>query len=443
MSAPSAQPAGKVICGQIVTFVDDPFVTDGVDSFTHITAGAIVVDEAGKIAWVGERGVLPGQYRDLPRDDHGERLILPGFIDTHLHFPQYRMIAAYGKDLLDWLNRYTFIEEQRYGDKAIAEQAAQLFLDELLRHGITAIQAFSTIHVAAVDALFAACGSRGMRVISGRTMMDRNAPTGLTDTAQLAYDESKALIERWRGAPRVGYGISPRFAVTSSEAQLEAAGALVREFPDAWMQTHLSENQREIATVAKDFPWSKDYTDVYQRYGLLGPKSCFAHGIHLSQRELDALSDAGSHIVHCPTSNNFLGSGHHQLRHCRQFVQVGVGSDIGGGTGFSMLQTLRDAYTVSQLVGARISAFQAFYLATLGNARVLGLEDEIGAIAPGMSADLAVLDPRATPIMAERHRLSNDLHDVLFALMIMGDDRAVTETYVAGLPCKPPTSTRK
>jgi len=424
-----------ILTGQSLTFHDDPLIVGAERAFVHHQRGAVVIGDDGMIAWSGEASALPETYAGIVKIDHGNRLILPGFIDAHLHFPQYRMIAAYGADLLDWLTRYTFVEEQRYGDPAIAAHAAEAFLDELARNGITSCLAFSTIHPEALDALFAAALARDMTVISGKTMMDRNAPKALTDTAQAGYDQSKALLEKWHGKGRLGYAITPRFAVTSSRAQLEAAGALCREYPGLLMQTHLSENAAEIAAVARDFPDAVDYTDVYDRAGLLGSHSLFAHGIHLSERELARLSEAGSAIVHCPTSNNFLGSGLFRYHHARapaRPVDVGLGCDIGGGTSFSMFATMRDAYVVSQLAHNRISAFDAFYMATLGNARLLRRDDEIGSLAPGRYADVVVIDPKATPIMAERAGLTESLHDLLFQLLIMADDRAVIETWVKG-----------
>ena len=429
----------QILTGQTLTFLDDPTSAGEDRSFRHRERGSIVVGDDGRIAWEGERSQLPAEYLGAPETDHGDRLIVPGFVDAHLHYPQYRMLAAYGKDLLDWLNRYTFIEEQRYGEEAFAAAAARAFTDELFRHGITACLAFSTIHPVALDALFAEAQGRGMALVSGKTMMDCNAPSGLTDTPQTGYDLSRALIAKWHGVDRLQYAITPRFAVTSSEAQLEATGALKREYPDLVLQTHLSESPAEIATVARAFPWSRDYTDVYDHYGLLSEKAFFAHGIHLSERELAVMSEAGASVVHCPTSNNFLGSGLFRYRHAREGanpVTVGIGCDIGGGTSFSMLATMRDGYVVSQLAGARITAFEAFYLATLGNARLLHLDHEIGSLGVGMFADLAVLDPCATPIMAARNEISEGLHDTLFALMIMGDDRAVAQTWVRGVRMK-------
>lgn len=428
-----------IITGRTLSFIDDPAIVGEERCHRFHERGAVVVDADGTIDWSGDLADLPPEHGGLDRIDHGDCLVLAGFVDAHLHFPQYRMIAAYGKDLMDWLNRYTFIEEQRYGDPEIAARAARRFLDELARNGVTACLAFSTIHPQALDALFDEALARNMAVISGKTMMDCNAPRGLSDTPESGYCESKELIDRWHGTGRLQYAISPRFAVTSSEAQLEATGALKREHPGLVLQTHLSENRAEIEAVARTFPWSRDYTDVYDRYGLLSERAFFAHGIHLSERELTRLSEAGASIVHCPTSNNFLGSGlfrYHHAREANRPVSVAIGSDIGGGTDFSMLATMRDAYVVSQLAGSRLSAYEAFYLATLGNARLLHLDHEIGSLEPGRMADLVVLDPGATPIMAERNALSDSLHDILFALMIMGDDRAVAETYVAGRPAK-------
>lgn len=427
-----------VIRGQILSFNDQPETT-AESAYTHLEQGAMAISSDGKIQWIGEVANLPKTYQDWPLEDYGNQLVLPGFIDPHLHFPQYRMIAAFGKDLLDWLNRYTFIEEQRYDEQKFAAKAATFFLDELARNGTTSCLAFSTIHPQALDALFSEAKNRNMAIASGKTLMDINAPAGLQDTPQTAYDQTTDLIKKWHGKGRIKYAISPRFAVTSSQAQLEATGTLVKEHPKLLLQTHLSENTAEIEFVAKQFPWSKDYTDIYDKYGLLGENSLFAHGIHLSERELNRLSEAGSSIVHCPTSNNFLGSGHFKLHHTQsneRSVAVGLATDIGGGTSYSMLQTMRDAYTVSQLVGSRISAFESFYMATLGNARILKTDQEVGSFEIGKMADIVVLDPNATPILKARQALSQTLHDNLFSLLIMGDDRAVSETFIAGKKAK-------
>lgn len=425
----------KLLRGQILSFNDNPTIVGDEASYQFIEKGALLIGVNGRIEWIGEYKDTPQKYATVSQVNYENQIISAGFIDAHLHFPQYRMIAAYGKDLLDWLNRYTFIEEQRYSDTNVAKLAAKIFLDELARNGTTSCMAFSTIHSQALDALFIEASARNMALISGKTMMDCNAPQGLQDTAQSGYDQSKALIDKWHGKDRLKYAITPRFAVTSSQAQLEATGTLAKEHKDIIIQTHLSENMAEIEFVKNTFPWSKDYTDVYDKYGLLRDNSFFAHGIHLSERELSRLSESGSSIVHCPTSNNFLGSGHfayHRTIDEKRPVKTGIGCDIGGGTSFSMLQTMRDAYTVSQHAGSRISAFEAFYLSTLGNAKLLGLDNEIGNLEVGKLADLVILDPQATPIMKARHALSSSVHDVLFALMIMGDDRSIKETYLAG-----------
>lgn len=429
----------QVLLGQTISFNADPAKIGSDAALNHEENGALVISDAGMILWHGSKSNLPPDYKDIPKTDFGDSIISAGFIDAHLHFPQYRMIAAYGRDLMEWLNKYTFIEEQRYSEKSFAENAAEKFLSELATNGITSCLAFSTIHPEALDSIFAAAEQKEIALISGKTLMDENAPKSLCDTAQTGFDQSVELIEKWHSKGRLKYAISPRFAVTSSDAQLEATGALAKKYPALHIQTHLSENYTEIEIVAKKFPSAKDYTDVYDQYGLLGPNSVFAHGIHLSERELTRLSECGSSIVHCPTSNNFLGSGHlklHDYSNRNSAVNIGIGCDIGGGTSFSMLQTMRDAYVVSQHVGSRISAFEAFYMGTLGNAKILNLDHEVGNLDDGKYADLVVLNPKATPIMAERHTLSNSIHDILFALMIMGDDRAIEQTYVKGKPIK-------
>lgn len=430
----------NILRGNLLSFVDNPTYVGDEDSHLFIENGALVISSDGIMKWIGKYSDLPKKYSKEKQTDYKDCIITAGFVDAHLHFPQYRMIAAYGKDLLDWLNRYTFIEEQRYEDGEFARVAAKIFLDELARNGVTSCLAFSTIHPQALDALYSEAASRDMALISGKTMMDCNAPEKLQDTAQTGYDQSTQLINKWNGKGRLGYAISPRFAVTSSEAQLEATATLAKENPNLIIQTHLSENTKEIETVSKAFPWSKDYTDVYEKFGLLRENSIFAHGIYLSERELARLSETGSAIAHCPTSNNFLGSGHfayHVSTKSSASVKTGIGCDIGGGTSFSMLQTMRDAYTVSQHVGSRISAFETFYLSTLGNAKIVGLDKEIGSLEVGKIADLVVLDPQATPITKARHEISNSLHDVLFALLIMGDDRAIKQTYIKGKMAKP------
>jgi guanine deaminase len=397
--------------------------------------GAIAVSDRGRILWRGPWGKLPQAYADVPVEDYGASIVMPGFIDPHIHFPQYRILAAPGRDLLDWLHRFTFPEESGYGDKQHVETAARLFLDRLFAAGTTSILAFCSVHKICADLLFAAASAFHMGIVTGKTMMDRNAIPELQDDPETSARDSEELIARWHGRGRARYAVSPRFAVTSTEAQLALAGDLLKKHPQVFLQTHLSESRLELETVKRLFPNDRDYTSVYERFGLLGPKSLFAHGIHLSESECSRLHDSGSKVVHCPTSNTFLGSGLFPMAHLRKpgrAVAVGLATDIGGGTSYSMLATMAEAYKVAMLQGVRLSARELFRMATRGNAELLGFEDEIGSLDQGAYADLVVLDPQATPVLASRHELSRSLDDVLFALMILGDERAVRATYVAG-----------
>jgi guanine deaminase len=424
-----------LVRGATLSYRADPRGRGDPQAHAFEEKGAVAIDPEGRIAWCGPVDRLPQEFASAPCEDYGAALVLPGLIDAHIHFPQYRMLAAPGRDLLDWLNRFTFPEEARYADAGYAAAAAEVFLDRLFAHGTTAALAFSSVHRACAEALFAAAKRRGMALLTGKTMMDRNAPPAVLDDPESGARESEALLQKWHGRGRLRYAITPRFAVTSSEAQLKVSGELCRAHPDCIMQTHLSESAGEIAAVKTQFPWARDYTDVYDRFGLLGPRSFFAHGIHLSERECARLSESGSTVVHCPTSNTFLGSGLFDIGHVgdpRRPVGIAVATDVGGGTDYSMLATLGEAYKVAQLRGRRLAALDAFYLATLGNARRLGLDAEIGSLESGKWADLVVLDPRATPVLASRQEVSETLEDVLFSLLILGDDRAVRATYVGG-----------
>ena len=425
----------RVVRGAVLTYRDDPAVTGPRRAVRFHRKGAVAVGADGRIAWRGPHGRLPERFRSLPSHDYGDALVLPGFIDAHIHFPQYRMLAAPGSDLLDWLNRFTFPEESRYASATHARAAAERFLDRLVQHGTTAALVFSSVHAGAADALFAAAERRGHALVSGKTMMDRNAPEALRDDPISGARESVGLIGRWHRRGRLRYAITVRFAVTSTEAQLRAAGELAAAHPDCHVHSHLSETEDEIALVHRLFPWAADYTAVYDRFGLLGPRSVFAHGVHLSERECARLHETGSAIVHCPTANTFLGSGLFdagRLARVERPVRIGIGTDVGGGTSYSMLGTLGEAYKVAMLTGRMPTAHDLFHLATRGNALRLGLGDEIGSLEPGRWADLVVLDPAATPVLADRHALSEGVEDTLFALAILGDDRAVRATYVAG-----------
>jgi guanine deaminase len=427
--------ASRILRGRTVSFHDNPRIVGAADAVAAHDDGAVVVAADGRILWHGDFTNLPDRHAGAAVDHFGDRVILPGLIDAHVHFPQHRMIAAPAEDLLEWLNRFAFPEEARYASRDYAEAAAESFLDTLVRHGTTCALAFSSVHKDAADCLFRAAERRGLCLITGKTMMDRNAPEEITDSAETGVRDSAELIAKWHGVARLRYAITLRFAVTSSEAQLEAAGALYADNPSCLMHSHLSESAAEIEFVKRLFPWSKDYTDVYERFGLLGENAVFAHGIHLSERECQALHEAGSMVVHCPTSNNFLGSGLFDLDHlgaAGRPVKIGVATDVAGGTSYSLLQTLAEAYKVARLKGRPFSAYDGFYLATLGNARGLGLAPEIGTLDSGAWADIVVLDPSATPVMAARNEMSENLEDVLFALMMLGDDRAVHATYIKG-----------
>ncbi len=444
-SCPSSGPSARngadcVVLGRLIDFAGDP-AEFGRAAVRDIPDGALALGE-GRIAWAGAAGDLSAGYASAPRRDYGHCLVLPGFVDPHIHFPQYRMAAAGGRGLLDWLDRFAFPEEARYADADHAAAAAEVFLDLLLAHGTTAALAFSTVHEEAADSLFAAAERRGMAFAAGKTLMDRGAPAALRDDAETGLRASERLYARWHGRGRLRYALSPRFAVTSGEAQLAAAGEFLASYPDALMQTHLSESREEIAEVARLFPDCADYTDVYGRFGLLGPKSLFAHGVHLSARERERLAEAGSAVVHCPTSNEFLGSGLFDIGPYAAEAEsaaprLAVATDIGGGTSYSLPATLGAAYRTAQLRGRRLAPERAFYLATLGNARALGMDDGIGRLEPGFQADLVVLDPRATPLLAARDALSETLADTLLALMVLGDDRIVRASWVAGRQLHP------
>jgi guanine deaminase len=373
--------------------------------------------------------------RDVPVTHYANALITAGFIDTHVHYPQLPIIGAGGKPLLDWLSGYTFAAEERFADGDYARSVARTYLRENLRNGITSASVFCTVHAVSAEMLFEEASALDLRLIAGKVLMDRNAPARLLDTAQRGYDESKALIERWHGKGRLGYAVTPRFAATSTPAQLDAAGALRREHPGVHVQSHLSENEAEIALVAALFPQASSYLDVYARHGLTGKRSIYGHGVHLGEDDFVQLHDTDTALAHCPTSNNFLGSGLFTLGVAvkrERPVRVGLATDLGGGTSFSILRTMQAAYEVAQLSGMSLSPSCALYLATRGAARALDLDDRIGSVAPGMEADLVVLDLASTPLVAMRMEYVNDVDEMLGVQMALGDDRAVRATYVAG-----------
>jgi guanine deaminase len=423
--------------GRVLTFMDDPGRDDDASAYRYFEDGGVLISN-GKIVRLGDfSDVSKVAAEDAERIDHRPHLIIPGLIDPHNHFPQMQVIGSYGTQLLDWLNRYTFAEEQKFASDAHSARIAAFYMDEMIRHGTTTAAAYCSVHRASAEAFFSEAKKRNMRMIGGKVMMDRNAPERLRDTPQSSYDDTKALIEKWHGSGRAHYAISPRFGITSSDAQLETAQALVREHPDCFMQTHLSENHQEIAQTKALFPWARDYTDVYERYGLLGPKSLLGHCIHLEPREIGALAESKSVAVFCPTSNLFLGSGLFDREGLlARKVRIAVATDVGGGTSYSMLETMDQAYKILQMRGQKLSPLNSFYMKTLGNARALGLEDRIGTLEEGSDADIAVLDIGATPAMKLRAQTVRTLCEELFVLQTMGGDRAVAEVYVAGRAAK-------
>ncbi len=418
--------------GRVLSFSGSPFEGEPKDAVT--ISEAVVIDE-GHIAAVGDTRSLTEAHPDAAIVDHGQHLIMAGFVDAHVHYPQTAMIASWGKRLIDWLNSYTFPEEMKFGEITYATEIANRYLDLTAAHGTTTMCSFCTIHPESVDAFFTAAQQRGQRVVAGKTCMDRNAPEGLRDTAQTAYDQSEALLEKWHGIDRLSYAITPRFSPTSTPEQLEAMGALWAEHPHCLMQTHLSEQTDEIEWVRSLFPDARDYLDTYEKFGLLASHGLYGHAIHLEPRERDRLRELDAALIHCPTSNTFIGSGLFDMAGLmKDGHRVGLATDTGGGSSFSMLRTMAAAYEIGQLRGSPLHAAQLLWLATVGSARSLRMDNCIGNIAPGMEADLVVLDLASTPAIAQREACAEDLWEAVFPTIMMGDDRAIAEVRIAGKP---------
>ena len=420
-------------------FIDDPFYTSELESVRYIV-DALLVIENGLVKELGDYASLQAKYVGIEIVSYPGMLIMPGFIDTHIHFPQTEAIASYGEQLLEWLHKYIFPTERKFQEFAYAQKVAAIFLDELLKNGTTTALVFAAVYPESVEAFFTEASRRNLRAISGKVMMDRNAPDYLVDTPESSYHQSKQLIEKWHKNGRLLYAVTPRFAVTSSVEQLRVASQLLDEFPDVYLHTHLSENVDEIALVKQLFPENEGYLDVYDRAGLVRNRSIFAHGVHLTDAEFARLSQAESAIAFCPTSNLFLGSGLFKLEKAKSKehpVKLGLGTDVGAGTSFSLLQTAGEAYKVAQLRKQKLSPFQALFLATLGGARALRLEDKIGNFETGKEADFIVIDPRCTKLLAFRNGEATatsleELAAKVFALMVVGSDRAICATYILG-----------
>ncbi len=418
--------------GPVLTFTKDPFFNAPEESYTYLEDGLVVI-RGGLIESVGPYAAHLAE--GLAVDHYPGGLICPGFIDCHLHYPQTQMIGAFGEQLIEWLNTYTFVAEQDFADPDHARRVARVFLAELLRCGTTTAAVYCTVHPQSVEAFFEVSSELNTRMIAGKVLMDRNAPAALLDTAETGYEDSRRLLKKWHGRGRQLYAVTPRFAPTSTPEQLAAAGRLWREHPGSYLQTHLSENQGEVAWVRELFPDSKRYLEVYEKHGLVGPRSIYGHCIHIDEEDFADFNRLGAAMAHCPTSNFFLGSGAFKLFEAKRKnrpVKVGLATDVGGGTSFSLLRTLNEAYKAAQVNQTRLNAIQGFYLATRGGAEALDLADKIGSIAPGLEADLVVLNPKATPLLEFRMEFARTLAEKLFVLMTIGDDRTVQATYIAG-----------
>ncbi|HEX6259042.1 MAG TPA: guanine deaminase [Woeseiaceae bacterium] len=408
----------------------DPLASGSVEYFED---GLLVVADG----YVDRLGPAEALLKELPSNvkvvEHGDKLIIPGLIDCHVHYPQIDIIASYGERLLDWLEKYAYPAERKFADPEFAAEVAEFFVQELLRNGTTTACVFATVHPQSVDAIFEAASKYGMRLIAGKVLMDKNCPEDLRDTPQTGYEQSRQLIEKWHGRDRLSYAVTPRFAITSSEEQLRQAGRLLKDYPDVYLHTHLAENEEEVARVARQFPWSRSYLDVYEHFELVRERSVFAHCIHMGDDDRRLMARKGGAIAFCPSSNLFLGSGLFDLQAARQCgVRVGAGSDVGGGTSLSMLRTLGDAYKVLQLKRQSLAPPGVLFLATLGSARALCLDDSIGNFAKRKEADFVVLDAARTAITMRRWDMAEDVASKVFALCMLCDDRVIADTYLMG-----------
>ena len=409
----------------------------------YIAEGALVVDDvSGRVLDYGSKSVIIARYASSSAQqskapvqihDYQDKLIMPGFIDTHVHYPQIDMIAAFGKQLLDWLNNYTFITEANFSDPQVAHDTSKFFLNQLLANGTTSALVFSTSHPESVEAFFEESTRLNTRMITGNVLMDQNAPKNLCVPTEQGIRDSQNIIDKWHERGRQHVAITPRFAITSTPKQLQMTGELYRSYDSVYLQTHLAENLAEIAFVRELYPKHTGYLDVYHDLGLLGRRTTLAHGIYLETPEYEVLRDTGTQIAHCPTSNLFLGSGLFDLSKTLSYTGVSIATDVGAGTSLSMLTTLSEAYKVQQLQNNPLSAHQGLYQITLGNAQSLLLDDKIGNFMPDKEADFVIIDMGATELLTRRMRQTKSLDEQLFVLMMLGDDRVIEETVIAGM----------
>ena len=426
----TAHPTVQAYRASLLHFHADPAFVE--QAYSWHTDGLLVIED-GRVKAAGDYAQLSASLPPgVEPVDYRGKIITPGFIDTHLHYPQTDMIASPSEGLLPWLETYTFPTERRFEDPVHARATAEFFLDELARCGTTTAVVYCTVHPGSVDAFFEASAARNLRMVAGKVLMDRNCPDFLRD-AEGQIGDSEALINKWHKRGRALYAITPRFAPTSSEAQLRLTGELAASYPDTFIQTHVSENKDECSWVKELYPTSRSYLGVYEDFGLMRPRALFGHCIWLDDEDFARMAATGSAASVCPTSNLFLGSGLFDFEKADGArALLSLGTDVGAGTSFSILQTMNEAYKVARLKGSYLPALRMFYLATLGAARAMDLEGTIGSFTPGAEADFVVLDPQATPLMARRSAHCNTLEEQLFALALLGDDRTIFATYAMG-----------
>ena len=430
-STPSNNAELQVYRASVLHFTADPAQHSNAYAWHE---DGLLLTKAGQVVAAGDYQQLKATLPEGQEiQDYRGNIIMPGFIDTHVHYPQTDMLGSPSPGLLPWLENYVFPTERRCSDPAYATEVASFFLDELLRCGTTTAMVYSTVHAHSVDAFFNESEARNLRMVTGKVLMDRNCPDFLRDTAESGIRDTEILIKKWHKRGRQLYAITPRFAPTSTDAQMQLAGELAAQYPDVYLQTHLAENTDEVAWVKSLYPEARSYLDVYEKFGMLRPLSMYGHSIWIDDEDRRRMAETKSAIAVCPTSNLFLGSGLFDFERADALnVPLSLASDVGGGTSFSMLQTMNEAYKVARMSGTYLPALRMFYMATLGNARSMQLENKIGHFAPGTEADFIILDRKATPLLARRTANTNSLDELLFALAMLGDDRSVKATYAAG-----------